>query len=496
MAQFLINNAPMAIAVLNGPEHAFAYANATYLRITGPHSQPIIGRTVREVFPLLSQQAHDTLTEVFDTGEIRHLNEFQVLLSDGRVTHWNSEHMAMRDTAGTVIGIAVLATEVTPLVEARREAERRAAEAEDARRLLSGLLRHLPEGITIAEPPDARIIAVSEHGCRIAGRTRDQMEGIPTSMQPERWGILKADGVTVRRPEELPLTRVTLGGQVVEGERWIIERPDGVKVPILCNAGPIYDDQGNVRYGVNAWRDITPVVNAEKSLSAALRQKDMLVREVNHRVKNSLQMVSSLLSLQRDKIADPQVRDLLSETQNRVVIVSRVHQHLYQNGGDRVDLGQYLAELCRDIVYSSSSLSDLDMPLVHSDCVEVAMDIAIPFGLLVNELVVNCLKHAYPEGRGPIEVRLNRQAGEVELIVSDRGVGLPADFDPGKSAGLGSRLILSLAMQLGGSVEIQDARPGTCVRVIVPLERELTERRRTDMTDDVLIVEDDGIVSV
>jgi PAS domain S-box-containing protein len=470
MAQFLIANATMAIAMLVGPEHAFAYANTTYLRITGPHSQPIIGRTVREVFPLLSQQAHDTLAEVFGTGETRRLNEFQVLLPDGRATHWNSEHMAVRDAAGTVIGIAVLANEVTPLVEARREAERRATEAENARRLLSGLLRHLPEGITIAEPPDARIIAVSEHGCRIAGRTRDQMEGIPISMQPERWGILKVDGVTVPRPEELPLMRVTLGGEVIEGERWIIERPDGVKVPILCNAGPIYDDRGNIRFGVIAWRDITPVVEAENTLTAALGQKDMLVREINHRVKNSLQMVSSLLSLQRDKIADPQVRDLLSEAQNRVVIVGRIHQHLYQNGGDRIDLGHYLAELCRDIVYSSSSLPDPDMPLVHSDPVEVAMDIAIPLGLLVNELVVNCLKYAYPDGRGLIEVRLNRHVGGVELIVSDHGVGLPSGFDPDKSAGLGSRLILSLATQLGGSVEIQDARPGTRIRVAVPFE--------------------------
>jgi two-component sensor histidine kinase len=175
------------------------------------------------------------------------------------------------------------------------------------------------------------------------------------------------------------------------------------------------------------------------------------------------------LSLQRDKITDPQVRDLLSEAQNRVVIVGRIHQHLHQNGGDRVDLGQYLAELCRDIIYSSSSLPDLDMPLVHSDPVEVAMDIAIPLGLLVNELVVNCLKYAYPEGRGPIEVRLNRHAGGVELIVSDRGVGLPPGFDPDKSTGLGSRLILSLARQLGGVVEVQDEKPGTRVRVVMPL---------------------------
>jgi len=161
MAQLLIDNAPTAIAVLTGPEHAFAYVNATYLRITGPHSGSIIGRTVHEIFPLLPQEAHDTLAAVYATGEPRRLDEFQVILPDGRATHWNSEHMPMRDTAGTVIGVAVLANEVTPLVEARREAERRAAEAEDARRLLNGLMEHLPEGITVAEPPDARIVVVS-----------------------------------------------------------------------------------------------------------------------------------------------------------------------------------------------------------------------------------------------------------------------------------------------------------------------------------------------
>ncbi len=183
-------------------------------------------------------------------------------------------------------------------------------------------------------------------------------------------------------------------------------------------------------------------------------QKDMLMREVNHRVKNSLHMIASLLSLQGDGIDDPDTRRQFADAHNRVSTVAQLHQRLYQTDKlQSVEFDQYLHGMCNDL--SNFMLSEgEDYTLeVEADPAEFPTDRAIPLALIVNELVTNAFKYAYPTGsEGTIRVTFNRQEdGGYILVVSDQGTGLKPDFQPSRG-GLGMTIVTSLCLQLGASL--------------------------------------------
>jgi PAS domain S-box-containing protein len=144
------------------------------------------------------------------------------------------------------------------------EAERRAREAEEGRSTLEALMEHIPEGITIVKR-DGRIRMISRHGCELAGRPREELEGVRIPDYAETWGILRADGARSPSRDELPLARA-LEGDVVTDEKWLIQRPDGSRITILSNAGPIRDREGSISGGVMAWREITALEGAQEEL--------------------------------------------------------------------------------------------------------------------------------------------------------------------------------------------------------------------------------------
>ena len=185
-----------------------------------------------------------------------------------------------------------------------------------------------------------------------------------------------------------------------------------------------------------------------------LVQKDMLMREVNHRVKNSLHMIASLLSLQGDGIEDPDTRRQFADAHNRVSTVAQLHQRLYQTDKlENVEFDQYLHGMCNDL--SNFMLSEgEDYTLeVEADPAEFPTDRAIPLALIVNELVTNAFKYAYPPGSdGTIRVAFTRQQdGGYVLVVSDQGAGLKPGFQP-TGGGLGMTIVTSLCLQLGASL--------------------------------------------
>lgn len=181
-----------------------------------------------------------------------------------------------------------------------------------------------------------------------------------------------------------------------------------------------------------------------------LVQKDMLMREVNHRVKNSLHMIASLLSLQGDGIDDPDTRRQFADAHNRVSTVAQLHQRLYQTDKlQSVEFDQYLYGLCDDLSNFMLSEGEEYQLEVKADPAELSTDRAIPLALIVNELVTNAFKYAYPPGAdGTIRVSFTRQEGGGYLLtVADHGVGLPDDFEP-LNGGLGMTIVSSLSLQL------------------------------------------------
>lgn len=201
----------------------------------------------------------------------------------------------------------------------------------------------------------------------------------------------------------------------------------------------------------------------ERDLRAMLEERDFLLREVNHRVKNSLQLVASMLSLQASASKSPELRHELREAATRINAIGRAHQRLYRSKDVRViDLGAYLVDLCADLEGASAGCRIVAR--VPGAPVPIATDRAIPIALVVNELVTNATKYAYPAGgRGEVEVCLEHvpEASRVVLAVRDRGVGLPQGFEPSASAGLGMRVVTAFAQQLKAGLRVRALEPGT-----------------------------------
>ncbi|WP_448203610.1 sensor histidine kinase [Azospirillum sp. sgz302134] len=202
-----------------------------------------------------------------------------------------------------------------------------------------------------------------------------------------------------------------------------------------------------------------------------LAQKDLLMREVNHRIKNSLQVVSSLLALQGQGAQTPEARASLNEAGRRVRAVSDIHQLLYKVDDVRlVPFHDYLTALCRDVERSALADSGDWRLKLAVEPVQVPTDQAVPLGLIANELLMNAVKHAYPDGGPkPITVGLSPTDGGVRLTIADEGAGLPEGFDWRRSGSLGMRLVHALSSQLGTTLSVERLHPGTRFTVDVSL---------------------------
>jgi len=216
-------------------------------------------------------------------------------------------------------------------------------------------------------------------------------------------------------------------------------------------------------------RDITERKTAEATLQAALEQQQVLLKEVNHRVKNSLQLVSSLLRLQARRIPDPAVSAQLEDAMTRISTIGHIHQRLYRDQEiKRIDFGAFLTELCADLQGSAPECSiRVDAPHLR-----VPTDRAIPLALVTNELVTNAFKYAYPDKRpGTISVSVTQPTeAEIAVCVSDEGVGLPAGFSIENATSLGMVLISNLLSQLDGTIAIQNRPRGASFVVTAPVE--------------------------
>jgi two-component sensor histidine kinase len=208
----------------------------------------------------------------------------------------------------------------------------------------------------------------------------------------------------------------------------------------------------------------------EQRLKAAVERQQVLLKEINHRVKNSLQIVSSLLTLQMGDGGDSDPRQRLLEASSRVSAIARAHERLYKNDDiEVIELGGYLRDVCSDL---NLSVSGVAVEVVAENGIRVATDRAIPLVLIANELITNAVKYAYPERTdGKVHVVLARKGeGHIVLTVADDGVGMPANFDPRTGKSLGMRVVRAFAGQLSAEFGVEARNPGAQFTLLVPLE--------------------------
>ncbi|UTB32005.1 MAG: PAS domain S-box protein [Methanobacterium sp. ERen5] len=323
----------------------------------------------------------------------------------------------------------------------RKGVENRIAKSEKKYRELADLL---PQ--TVFETDEnAKLTFMNVYGFEMFGYTQKHLE--------EGLNILELIIEEERSISKGKITEVLNGNG--SGDEYTAKKGDGTLFPIIIHSNPIFN-RGIFEGFRGIIIDISDIKDAEEKIMDSLKEKEVLLQEIHHRVKNNMQIISSLLSLQANHTDNQETVDILKESRGRVKSMAMIHEKLYhgQNIG-KLNMTEYLNNLVSDIVkFYSNPSSDIRIDVDVED-IKLNIDTAIPMGLMVNEIVSNSTKYAFPNKSGMITLKLKYVDDYYLLYVSDNGKGFPKDLNIQESSTLGLKLVKSLAIQLEGELEIK-----------------------------------------
>lgn len=330
--------------------------------------------------------------------------------------------------------------------------------------LQRSIFEEAPDAILLVTP-SGLILRANLEAQRLFGYSRGQLQAMAVeNLLPEgaryRHVGLRQDyfGAPQRRP-------------MGSGMRLCGRRADGSEFPVDVMLSPLHAN--GEALVIATVRDITERLRQEEAMQAALCEKETLLKELYHRVKNNLQVISSLFNLQLRNLPEGMARDALKEGADRVRAMALVHEKLYQSGNlSSVALDDYVDDLCRQLHDAAAAERRQIHILIEAEPVQVGLETAVPLGLVLNELISNCLKHAFPEGGpGTVTVSLaHEEWGRVRLAVDDDGVGFPPGLKPAACQSLGLKLVSALAAQLDAKLELKNAG-GACASLVFRLAK-------------------------
>ncbi len=334
----------------------------------------------------------------------------------------------------------------------------RMAEDLSATTVSRGYLRNVIEsmaGALIITDPAGQIVSVNHAALELLGY--DEAELVGQSLR-------RVYAPAAESTEQSFLERLSASGTASGVEESLL-RKDGTAVPVAFSGATLRDEHDAVEGFVCVAHDISAPKHVERTLRSFLREKELLLRELHHRVKNNLQVVSSLLDLQSSAIADPSAREIFKQSQNRIGSMALIHEQLYQTSNlAQVDVRPYIEKLTYHLEASYPDRITLHLEIDDSS---LEIDHAVTCGLIVNELVTNALKHAFPaehHGAAYVRISFNRTGDGYRLIVADNGRGVSGDVTASPRRGLGLSLVGMLVQQLRGTMDIRTDR-GTEFRI-------------------------------
>jgi PAS domain S-box-containing protein len=427
-------------------------ANRNFYRTFKVTSAETIGSFIYDLgnkqwdIPRLRELLEEVLPEkeAFDDFEVEHI--FQDI--GHKIMLLNARQIYRKDIGAKMILLAI--EDITE----RKQLESLLIESEERyRRLFETasdgivLLEKREGKITHANPATEKMLGYAKNEC-VGNKLQDigvslDMVDFQTTMQNLNMsGILNYNDVPVK----------TKSGQHIYTDIYLVDRARLVQ----CNI-----------------RDITDRKKAEEGIHASLREKEILLRELHHRVKNNMQVISGLLDLQARSSGNPELIEMLNKSQSRIRSMALVHEQLYASRDlARIDLVGYVRALSQELFQAHKidpRIIDLIVPTDGDVCVDINK--AIPCGLILNELISNALKHAFP-GDGPGELRIvihETKNKEIEIVVRDNGLGLPDDIDIDQPRSMGLYLVNGLVKkQLEGQMEVRRDN-GTEFRIMFPL---------------------------
>ena len=333
----------------------------------------------------------------------------------------------------------------------RREAEEALRESE-AR--FKQLFDSVNDGIALRDARTLELLDANRRFCEMWGYTFEELKALPL-------GSMGAYESVEERRKRLIAYYAQAAKGIPSLFQWAARRKDGSTFWVELNGTRI--TIGTRDCLLLVVRDVTERKRAEEKIRASLKEKEVLLKEIHHRVKNNLQIISSLLYLQSTRTEHAGAVSALRESRARIKSMALIHERLYASPDlASVDMGKYTRSLVADLHHSHGTEESSVRLTFNIDDIPLGITEAIPCGLIINELVSNALKHAFPKGKaGEISIQLLRTgANRITLTVSDNGIGFPEQIDFRRSPSLGLTLVNSLVEQLGGTIEL-DRREGT-----------------------------------
>jgi PAS domain S-box-containing protein len=359
------------------------------------------------------------------------------------------EFIGMLLSACMAAGVAL----IKPIFREVFESERRLAESE--RRYRGYFELPIVGFATVSE--DRRWISVNDRLCEMVAAQREELVGATVDDR-----TVAGDGGA-----EPSLAGDALSGAI---EGYVIDKRmtrgrGGEVIWVSQAARYVPGRDGAPGYFVLIIQDISERKAYESRLSGSLAEKEVLLRELHHRTKNNMQVICSLLNLECAKCDDPKLAEEFHTIEGRIQSMSLVHEKLYRSRDlSRIDLAEYIGDLVELLMYSYGAKPERIRVSKSLASVLVPIDIAIPCGLILHEVISNSLKHAFPNDRaGCLDLRLeSTEDGHVRIAISDDGIGLAKDFDLRTCAGMGIKTIFALSEQINGEIAFDTSRGVTC----------------------------------
>jgi PAS domain S-box-containing protein len=454
--RLVVEAAPNAMIMID-PRGAIQLLNSQAEQLFGYSREQILGQSIEMLLPASLRAMHRAVRGAFMRApEARRMGAGRDLFglrSDGVEVPIEIGLNPIATRGGTFVLASII--DITE----RKRAEQALRASEERFRLV---VEDAPNAMIMVDEA-GRIALVNAQAERLFGYARAELVGKPVeTLVPPRHRH-EHEGLR-QQFFSVPQTRNPGPGRDLHGLR-----RDGTEVPIEIGLNPIRTTEG--AFVLASVVDITERKRAQEQIAAALMEETVLLNEIHHRVKNNLQVITSLLNLQAARARDPAVQALVNESRSRVQAMALIHQLLFERRDwAKVQLGPYLRRL-GDLLSSTYGRGRIELE-VEADDVQLDVQRAVPCGLLVNELVTNAFKHAFaPDASGRIRIELRREDDAARLRVSDTGRGLPDDLDIERIDSLGMQLIPLLAEQVRGELTM-DRGPGACFELRFPIDPE------------------------
>ena len=423
------------------------------LKLVNPASREFLGRTEDELYSmpfiefihpedrgLVIQNYLNRITGTYSPSQY----QFRIISKDNSVK-W----VEINSIAYTWNGSPATLNFLTNITE-RKQIEDALRESENKYRKIFENIQDIFYQTDI----NGNIIEISPSIERYAGFSRGELIGRPVTdvyVNP----VLR---------EEL-IKQIHESGEVVDYEL-ILQDKNRNTIYTSTNSHFLYDHDGNITGIEGSLRDITARKKVEIELKESLRQKELLMIELQHRVKNNLGIISSLLSLEMPKLNDEYARAVFMNARTRILSMSGIYEQLYGSGNfESVNLAKYVTDLA-NMILKTYSIRSRNL-LLETDLDDIQLDLrrTVPLGLILNELITNILKYAYPEGHGGIiNIETRKNENTVTVIVADNGIGLPEGFSIKRADTMGLSLVKMLVDQIGGNLNVESSS-GTRVSI-------------------------------